>query len=166
MFHRFRYEAEFYPLLNRIPLDVRMKLDLAGLKISLKDWLAYGFEERTVLCHLPVDSAEEKHAFAAYIDFLSRKYRGEPVEVTEVLDSTTWNSAEVPAPVAQKSASCFNTIMLDEWQNWEPHQRYALYKTALSKSQPEAFADIVDELRAAKRTVSRKSTSDGWSKAE
>ena len=150
MFHRFRYEAEFYPSLSRIPLDVRMKLDLAGLKISLKDWLVCSFEERTVLCHLPLNSAEEKQAFAAYIDFLSRKYIDEPVETTDALDSGLWTSSKIPEAVAQKSASCFNTVMLAEWQHWEAHQRYALYKTAISKSQPEAFADILDELRSAK----------------
>lgn len=150
MFHRFRYEAEFYPSLSRIPLDVRRKLDLIGLKLSLKDWLACSFEERAVLCHLPIGSAEEKHAFAAYLDFLCRKYRGEAVERSAVLDCAQWNAAAVPEPVAQKSASCFNTVQLAEWRLWEAHQRYALYKTALSKSQPEAFADILDELRTAK----------------
>jgi hypothetical protein len=150
MFHRFRHEAEFYPSLSRIPLDVRMKLDLAGLKISLKDWLACSFEERTVLCHLPVNDTEEKQAFAAYADFLCRKYRGEAVEVTAPLSSVLWDPSAIPEPVAQKSASCFNTVMLAEWQHWQAHQRYALYKTAVSKSQPEAFADILDELRNAK----------------
>jgi hypothetical protein len=148
MFHTYRYEVAFYPSHSRIPLDVRMKLDLTGLKISLKDWLAFSFEERTVLCHLPIDHAEEKQAFAAYIDFLSRRYRGQSVEATQSLDPDLWNSLEVPVPVAQKSAACFNTVMLAEWQKWEPHQRYALYKTAISSSQPEAFADILDELRA------------------
>jgi hypothetical protein len=152
MFHRYRYEAEFYPSLNRIPLDVRMKLDLAGVKISLNDWLAYGFEERAVLCHLPMNSTEEKQTFTGYIDFLSRKYQARAVQVSEALDPILWNSAAVPEPVAQKSASCFNSVMLGEWQNWEPHQRYALYKTAVSKSQPEAFGDILDELRAAKKS--------------
>ncbi|MGH7853869.1 MAG: nitrate reductase associated protein [Candidatus Binatia bacterium] len=150
MFHRYRYEAEFYPSLSRIPLDVRMKLDLTGLKISLKDWLACSVEERAVLCHLPIDSAEEKQAFTAYIDLLSRKNKGEPVEVTEGLDPGLWSAVEIPAAVAQKSAPCFNTVMLAEWRRWEPHQRYALYKTAISKSQPEAFADILDELRTTK----------------
>jgi len=150
MFHRFRYEAEIYPSLSRIPLDVRMKLDLAGLKISLKDWLVCSFEERTVLCHLPMNSAEEKQAFAAYVDFLCRKYRCEAVQVTAPLSSVHWDRSAIPEAVAQKSASCFNTVMLAEWQHWQPHQRYALYKTAISKSQPEAFADILDELRSAK----------------
>jgi hypothetical protein len=149
MFHRYRYEAEFYRVLSRIPLDVRMKLDLTGLKISLKDWLAYSFEERTVLCHLPVDNAQEKQAFTAYLDFLSRKNKGTPAELTEPLDPASWSTASIPATVAQKSAACFNTVMLTEWRRWEPHQRYVLYKTATSKSQPEAFADILAELRAA-----------------
>lgn len=153
MFHRYRYEAEFYPALSRIPLDVRMKLDLTGLNISLRDWLTCSVEERAALCHLPIDSVEEKQAFTAYLDFLCRKNSGEPVENTEVLDAVLWSAAEVPAAVAQKSASCFNTVMLAEWQKWEPHQRYALYKTAISKSQPEAFADILDELRAATKSA-------------
>lgn len=148
MFHRFRYEAEFYPEHRRIPLHVRMKLDLTALKISLKDWLACSLEERTALCHLPVENEEERRAFAAYMDFLCRKYRGAPAERTEPIASALWRESEIPTEVARKSAACFNAITLSEWQRWEPHQRYALYKTAVSKSQPEAFADILDELRA------------------
>jgi hypothetical protein len=147
MFHRFRYEAEFYPSLRRIPLHVRMKLDLTGLKISLKDWLACSFAERSVLCHLPLESADEKQVLVAYLDFLSRRYKGEPVQFTDAMDGALWNSSEVPEPVAQKSASCFNIVTIEEWRHWQPHQRYALYKTAISKSQPEAFAQVLEELR-------------------
>ena len=150
MFRPYRYEAKFYPALSRIPLDVRRKLDLTGLKISLNDWLAWSIEERTVLCHLPVNDPEEQRAFVAYIDFLCRKYRNQAVEFTAALDPLLWAPAQVPEPVAQKSASCFNGVTLAEWQRWEPHQRYALYKTAISQSQPEAFADLLDELRGAK----------------
>ena len=64
MFHRYDYEAEFYPSLSRLPLDLRRKLDLSGIKLSLKDWLAISLEERTVLCHLPCDHDEERQAFA------------------------------------------------------------------------------------------------------
>ena len=150
MFYRFRYEAEFYSTLSRLPLHVRMKLDMAGLKISLKDWLACSLEERTALCHLPIDCDEERRAFIRYVDFLCRRYRDHGAELTAPLHSSLWQAAAIPIEVAQKSAACFNTITISEWQNWEPHQRYALYKTAVSKSQPEAFADILDELRSDK----------------
>ena len=76
MFHRYDYEAEFYPALSRLPLDLRRKLDVTGIKISLKHWLAYSMEERAVLCHLPCDSDDEKEVFRRYLDFLSGKYHG------------------------------------------------------------------------------------------
>jgi hypothetical protein len=148
MFFRFAYEAEFYPALNRLPLHVRMKLDLTGIKISLKDWLAFSFEERTVLCHLPIETGDEKTAFRSYVDFLLRKYRGEPA-AAEVMASVLWERKEVPEPVAQKSAATSHPVTLAEWSHWQAHQRYALYKTAISKSQPEAFEKVLDELRKA-----------------
>jgi hypothetical protein len=147
MFFRFAYEAEFYPTLSRLPLHVRMKLDLTGVKISLKDWLAFSFEERTVLCHLPIDTVEERTAFRHYLDFLSRSHRREPVARTEPMDRLLWNQSEVPEAVMQKSGADSREVMLSEWRRWQSHQRYALYKTAISKNQPGAFEQILDELR-------------------
>jgi len=34
-----------------------------------------------------------------------------------------------------------------EWFNWQCHERYALYKTATSQSQPDAFAQVLEQLR-------------------
>jgi hypothetical protein len=147
MFYRFAYEAEFYPALSRLPLHVRMKLDLTGIKISLTDWLAFSFEERTVLCHLPTETVDERTAFSSYVNFLSRKYRGAPAAMTEAMASALWKQTEVSEPVAQKCAAASHPITLAEWSGWQAHQRYALYKTAISKSQPEAFEKVLNELR-------------------
>jgi len=81
MFHRFQYEAEFYPGLDRLPLHVRMKFDLTGIKLSLKQWLAFSFEERKVVCHLPAESEEELEAFVAYMNFLCGRYSGSGTNV-------------------------------------------------------------------------------------
>ena len=134
MFHRFRYESEFYPTLSRLPLHVRMKLDLTGIKISLKDWLAFSFEERTVLCHLPIEAAEEIQAFTVYINFLSLKYQGKPAATTDVMNS----------------AACLSAVTLTEWAGWQAHERHALYKTAISHNQPEAFEQVLKQLREGK----------------
>ena len=151
MFHRYQYESEIYPSLSRIPLHVRMKLDVTGIKISLKDWLAFSIEERTVLCHLPVETEEEKQAFASYLDFLSRRYRGEPVATTAAMSSSLWDSAHrVPEPVAGKSAPQIPPVTVEEWRRWKSHQRYALYKTALSQSDPEQFFAVLKEFRELK----------------
>jgi len=150
MFHRFRYEAEFYPTLSRLPLHVRMKLDLTGIKISLKDWLAFSFEERTVLCHLLIETTEEKQAFSTYINFLSQKYLGKPAAMTDVMNSSRWSDSEVPLPVQQKSSSCSSAVTLTEWAGWQAHERHALYKTAISDNQPEAFEQVLKQLRERK----------------
>jgi hypothetical protein len=148
MFHRYQYESETYPSLSRIPLHVRMKLDVTGIKISLKDWLAFSIEERTVLCHLPVETEEEKQAFASYLDFLSRRYRGEPVTIATVMSSSLWDSVHrVPRPVAGKNAPRIPPVTVEEWRRWKSYQRYALYKTALSQSDPEQFFAILKEFR-------------------
>jgi hypothetical protein len=66
------------------------------------------------------------------------------------MDSSRWEQSEVPEPVAQKSAADFRDVALSEWRRWQSHQRYALYKTAISKNQPGAFEQILDELRNSK----------------
>ena len=146
MFHRYQYEAEFYPTLSRLPLDLRRKLDVTGIKLSLQDWQALSFEERTVLCHLPCDTDDETGAFTNYLDFLSRKYTGAPIERMAALDRALWNPMAVPKAVAEKSSALNRAVTVDRWRRWTAHERYALYKTAVSKSQPQAFEQVLIQL--------------------
>jgi hypothetical protein len=148
MFYRFTYESEFYPSLSRVPMYVRMKMDLTGVKISLDDWLAFSFEERTVLCHFPVDTEEEKQVFISYLDFLSRKCCGAPIDLTQALDSSLWDDVDkVPPAVIDKSALKGRGVTREEWTRWKFHERYALYKTAIAKRDTEAFFALLSELR-------------------
>ena len=148
MFYRFRYESEFYPTLSRVPLHVRMKLDLTGVKISLSDWLSFSFEERTVLCHLPAKVKEEQQAFVNYLHFLSRKYRGAPAAMTQAMSTSLWDDPnQISVPVVEKSRERGQSVTSEEWARWKSHQRYALYKTALSKSDPEQFFAVLAEIR-------------------
>jgi hypothetical protein len=150
MFHRYRYEAEFYPALSRLPLDLRRKLDVTGIKLSLNDWLTFSFEERRVLCHLPCDSDEEAGVFEKYLDFLTRRYLGRPLENIPPLSLALWHAEAVPEAVREKSAVINNSVTLEHWRRWPSHHRYALYKTALSTSQPEAFEQVLKQLREAR----------------
>ena len=148
MFHRYQYETEFYATLSRLPLDVRRKLDLTGTKLSLKDWQAISIEERTILCHLPVDTADEAQAFSHYIDFLSRRYFGKATEKIAPLDPMLWQPSSVPQPVIERSTVLDRPVTANEWRLWPSHDRYALYKSAVSQSQPEAFAQVLKQLRS------------------
>ena len=148
MFHRFQYEAEFYPELDRLPLHVRMKFDLTGIKLSLKQWLAFSFEERKVVCHLPVQSEDELEAFVAYMNFLCRRYNGRAAQTFPPVTPALWDTpGHIPEPVVKNSRDNGQAITLEEWTHWQFHQRYALYKTAVSKNEPEKFLAVLAELR-------------------
>jgi hypothetical protein len=147
MFYRFQYEKAFYPHLDRLPLHVRMKLDLTGIKLSLKQWLAFHIEERTAICHLPVDHDDEKQVFKDYLNFLSRQYCGAPAQELSPMEPLWEISDQVPALVLERSGDNGKAVTVEEWIAWASHQRYALYKTAVSKSEPEKFFAVLDELR-------------------
>lgn len=148
MFRRYRFESEIYPTLSRMPLHVRMKLDLTKAKISLQTWLAFGLEERQVLCHLPVETEEERGVFSSYLDFLSKRYLDEEVSrVSPVADHPWENPGRVPDPVQVKSSEIGAAVTLEEWSRWDLYQRYALLKLSISKNEPEQFYEALQEFR-------------------
>lgn len=147
MFHQYQYEAEFYPTLSRLPLDVRRKLDVTGIKLSLKDWLVFSLPERRALCHLPCDTEEEQQVFGEYLNFLSLQHCGKTVERLEASSPSLWDETSVPQAVAQRSTELQAPVTPQEWRQWPAHHRYALYKTAVSKAQPEAFEQVLQQLR-------------------
>ena len=147
MFHRYQYEAQFYPTLSRVPLDVRRKLDVCGVKLSLKDWHRFSLEERVTLCHLPCETVEEIEAITRYIDFLAYRYCGRASEKVTPLDINLWNSA-LPQAVIERSAAS-KTVSEKEWRKLPSHHRYALFKTAVSEKQPEAFEQVLNQIRHA-----------------
>ena len=148
MFYRYRFESEIYPTLRLIPLHVRMKLDLTGVKISLKHWLAFGLEERSVLCHLPVVTKEESKVFCSYLDFLLQRYFGEGAPRGASVINPPWEDpSRVPESVQARSKETGQTVTAQEWARWDPCQRYALFKLSNAKNEPEQFFAALREFR-------------------
>lgn len=148
MFYRYRFESEIYPTLSRIPVHVRMKLDVTGVKLSLKGWLAFSMEERTALCHLPVESEEERRIFSSYLDFLSRKYSGEGIALVPPVSERPWeDSTRIPDSVETRSQEAGQAVTLREWLRLDLFQRYALFKLSVSKNEPEQFFALLREFR-------------------
>lgn len=148
MFDTFQFESGIYRDLGLIPLCVRMKLDLAGVKLSRKTWLAFTMEEREILCRLPAESAAERKAYADYLDGLSERHTGEkPAAVPPVTNPPWENRASIPEAVAARSRAAGGPVTRVEWSGWNRFQRYALVKLAASKSEPEQFARALEEFR-------------------
>ena len=67
------------------------------------------------------------------------------------MSNSLWDSAlQVPGPVAGKSAPQIPVVTVEEWRRWKSYQRYALYKTALSQSDPGQFFALLREFRELK----------------
>lgn len=149
MFYRYRFESEIYPTLSRIPLHVRMKLDLTGVKISLKHWLAFSMEERAALCHLPVEIEEEKTTFVSYLDFLLRRYFGKKAVLIPPVKDPPWEDLNrIPDSVHVMSEKAGGGVTSQEWRRWNSCQRYALFKLTGSKNEPEQFFQALHEFRS------------------
>ena len=166
MFFRFQFEAEFYPTMSRIPTHLRMKLDVTGIKVSLKDWSAFSVEERWALCNLPVETEEERNRFSSALDMLMLRYKGEEAPRIPLPTDLPWeDQSRVPSSVLikqgkqgkqirqdkldnpDKNEAEEGPVSLEEWARWSPCRRYALLKLSITRNEPEKFYDALREFR-------------------
>ena len=127
-----------------IPLIVRMKLDLVGVRIHLADWRALDKSYRGFLIAAPVNSPG---AIAEYRDALSgilaKEGRGQAERIPPAkVDSTCWLAKVEPVAVAafRKRADVHS-----EWSSITRFERYLLCH-AVRKNDPELCRIFVGEL--------------------
>jgi len=141
MYLRFAFEGDVHETLQTIPLAVRRKLDLSGLKLSLAGWTALSRAERLAVCHLPVDAPADLEVYReALRGFADRA--GHPVTPLESgpADPASWGAAQVPATIAGR-------VDAREWSGLPDEARYVLLKLADPKRDPAKFNLALLELR-------------------
>ncbi len=148
MFCRFRFESEIYREMSRLPIHLRMKLDVTGIKLSLKDWLAFSLEERRLLCEAPVEPEQERARFVAAVASLMKTRTGiESTRISPPVDTAWEDPNKIPPVVLDRSVVGELPVAPTEWAQWSPCQRYALVKFAVSKNEPETFYEALREFR-------------------
>src|SRR5436305_14903016 len=98
MYLAFEFEGDVHRTLETIPLAVRRKLDLAGLKLSLQGWTSLSRAEKLALCHLPVEGDGDLDVYReALRGFADRS--AHPVSPLEggAVDSSAWAKDRLPA---------------------------------------------------------------------
>ncbi|MEZ4406029.1 MAG: nitrate reductase associated protein [Polyangiales bacterium] len=129
MYKRFAFEGDVHASLECVPLTVRRKLDLAGLKISLVGWQTLTRAERLALCHLPVDEDDEVEVYReVYRSFADRA--GVPLKPLPDAGMSTrpWLAAAPPEAVRARVALLGCEVDLDRWPALDEESRYALLK--------------------------------------
>jgi len=141
MYLRFAFEGDVHETLQTIPLAVRRKLDLSGLKLSLAGWTALSRAERLAVCHLPVDLPSDLEVYREALRGFAER-AGHPVTPLESgpADPASWGPAPVPATIAGR-------IDPREWSGLPEEARYVLLKLADPKRDPAKFNLALGELR-------------------
>lgn len=121
-----------YPL-RRIPMIMRMKLDICGLRISLAAWQALRRDEREALVAMPFASDEEREAFRARLIAMLAPYGDDPEKAVEQVDidpSPAWQQEKaVPQDVIDTlNALSLPAITQAQWASLSVLQRFALSK--------------------------------------
>ena len=144
MYLRLELEGDLHRTLEFIPLAVRRKLDLAGLKLSLAAWTAMTRAERLAVCHLPVDGPgdlevyrEALAGFAERVGHPTAQLEGGPV------DAAAWGPARIPDSVAARIAE----LSTARWSALSEEARYVLFRLAEPRRGPEKLSAALRELR-------------------
>ncbi|AUX26227.1 hypothetical protein SOCEGT47_067880 [Sorangium cellulosum] len=146
MYKRFAIEGDVHGSLDLVPLAVRRKLDLAGLKLSLAGWQALSRAERLALCQLPVDTdediavyAEVLRGFAARAGVALSPLAGAPVRRAD------WDLAGVRARLSARLGPG-GAPDDDALGRLTEEERYAIYKLADPARGPEKLRALLGEL--------------------
>lgn len=137
MFRRFDFEKEIYPTLEFVPMSVRRKLDLVGVKLHLNQWQALSRAERLIVCHFPAESPEECTVLADFLrEAVKRRADAELKTITPTPHDRADKAEKAPPEVTELAAK----LKLPEmrWSLFDPDERFALNK--LARGETDKFA--------------------------
>jgi hypothetical protein len=144
MYLRFEFEGDLHRTLEFIPLAVRRKLDLAGIKLSLAAWTAMTRAERLAVCHLPVDGPGDLDVYREALAAFAER-AGHPAAPLEggPLDAAAWGAARIPESVAARAPR----LSAAQWRSLPEEARYVLFRLAEPRRGPEKLEAALRELR-------------------
>ena len=126
----FNFEEDFVEKNIRcIPMIVRFKMDKAGIKLKLSEWVKFKVEERIELALLACSNVEEACLYNNYLASLIRKYTGNEPTTLEINKSPGWaNLDKVPEPLQEQGKKLKRVITNSQWRSLTNLQRFALLK--------------------------------------
>lgn len=132
--HLFRFEMDFADTLRCVPMVVRMKLDLCGVKLSLRQWSRFTMAQRSQLTKSPITSLNERAAYRALLVYLISTQTGEEPKFLPDVNSDIWEKSDAVPEVVLQAALSFGEPppTLDQWSRLSSLQRFALIKLTRS----------------------------------
>jgi hypothetical protein len=126
----FAFERDFAGALHCIPMVVRLKLDLCGVKLSLRHWNRFDLPDRRQLIRRPCRTASEIAAYRANLVLLIAIRAGEAARELAIEPRPEWEDcARVPVSILDRARRLgLPAPSLRAWAGLTPLQRFALIK--------------------------------------
>ncbi len=128
--HLFQYEQDKYYPLRRIPMIMRLKLDLCGVKLSIGDWSKFSREDREELVTMPHETPEQLAALRSRLLELVAAVGGDSAQTEPVHAPAPWTiTSSVPAAVCRHiHALGMPAPTVEQWASLSNLQRFVLLK--------------------------------------
>lgn len=130
-------EAEVASL-EYMPFDVRRKLDLVGLHVSLACWQSLSLQERGQWCDEEVMSPAQIASFAERVRRVARNPAPRVIEAVDP-DLRPWDQTEAREAIAARASLLGIEIDESGWLELGEAARYALYRLSDARKSAEKF---------------------------
>lgn len=139
----FAFEGPEIAALSWMPFDVRRKLDLSGVKLSLAAWEAMPIADRRALVDAPIETAAEVPVYRALALRLGQA-AGKVGEQDPVpFDARPWLRGEA---VIERARGLGVTFEPARWAGLSDLARYALYRLSDPKKSEDKLRAAIAEL--------------------
>jgi hypothetical protein len=141
----FSFERELHATLDLMPLAVRRKLDLAGLKLSLAGWQSLPLADRRALAGAVVDDDASVAAFTAVLRMAAER-AGAALDPLPAPGAAPWRAPTVPPALRARLLDLPSALDDAAWARLPDEIRYVLFKLAEKKRDPDRLHEALIEL--------------------
>jgi len=142
----FAFEADFADGLRCIPMVVRRKLDLVGIKLSLAQWSRFSVEARAALAEGPLDTPDLRADWKSRMEAAIRLHAGEEPRFLPVEEAPSWTRLDaIPPEVAEWSTGADVALSIARWRSLDELQRFALTKLSRAGHENRNFLPACKE---------------------
>jgi hypothetical protein len=141
MSYFFGFESDQERSLAYIPMLVRMKLDTAGVKLTLTQWNRLPEHQRRQLFEQPCNNRLEAEVYREQLHDVVLECCGETVRLLDVPSDLPWNNvAAVPDQLTKRARLMgLEPPSLQQWRALAPAQRFALIKLTRAGHESEHY---------------------------
>jgi len=144
----FQFEADFADSLRCIPMQVRYKLDICGIKLKLPQWNRFSAEDRHKLLKLPCQTSDEIQYYRSFLQQLIQAKTGETATELPLEAHPDWqNDSIIPYSVDEKAKEAGVCLTVEQWATLSPIQRFALIKLSRSSHENRNFLPALREFQ-------------------